>query len=46
MKNDFARRKNVSVAREQNKEKRMRLFAREVMPALEEISPQPMQTAT
>ena len=26
-------------------EKRMRLFAQEVMPALEEISPQPLQTA-
>jgi limonene-1,2-epoxide hydrolase len=27
-------------------EKRLRLFAQEVMPALDEISPQPMQTAT
>ena len=26
-------------------EKRMRLFAQEVMPALDEISPQPLQTA-
>jgi len=27
-------------------EKRMRLFAQEVMPALDEILPQPLQTAT
>jgi hypothetical protein len=50
MKNDFARQKSVSGAKEQCgedvAEKRMQLFAREVIPALEEISPQPMQAAT
>jgi limonene-1,2-epoxide hydrolase len=49
MKNDYARQKNVSGIKEQHgedvAEKRMQLFARKVMPALEEISPQPMQVA-
>jgi len=46
MKNDFARQKSVSDTKEQHgedmAEKRMPLVAREVMPAPEEISPQPM----
>jgi hypothetical protein len=50
MKNDFARRNSVSDAKKQHSEdmaeKRVQLFARKVMPALEEGSPQLMQTAT
>ena len=50
MKNDFARQHSVSGTKEQRREdvaeKRMQLFAREVMPALEDISPQPLQAAT
>jgi limonene-1,2-epoxide hydrolase len=50
MKNDFARQKSGSGTTEQRgedvAEKRIQLFAREAMPALEELSPQPLQTAT
>ena len=50
MKNDCARQQSGAGTKEQRgedvAEKRLRLFAQEVMPALEELSPQPLQTAT
>jgi limonene-1,2-epoxide hydrolase len=50
MENDCARQQRGAATKEQPgeavAEKRLQLLAREVMPALEEISPQPLQTAT
>src|SRR5712691_10724069 len=50
MKDDCARQQGGLGTKEQRgedvAEKRLRLFAQEVMPALEELSPQPLQAAT